>query len=179
MHEHEGGTLANCTLPNGDFKGNADPAEVERLRLRIKQLEASLADALAESATAKADLASVNAKLAVVRREKEVAVQAADRRIETLRRELAVLVDEREEDAEIIAQGKRSVERAEEYLRALDVAKVEIKKLRLERDLLQERIQTLEHGGGAGGAMATVNWLVPPCLMNVSEPPRFTPDTPR
>ncbi|GJP37560.1 hypothetical protein CLOM_g21957 [Closterium sp. NIES-68] len=179
MHGRQGNGLANGTFSSVSLNGDADTAEVEHLRRRVKELEASLAAALAESATAKADLASVSAKLAAVRREKEVAVQAADRRIETLRRELAVLVDEREEDAEIISQGKRSVARAEEYLRALDVAKVEVKRLRLERDLLHERIQALEHGGGAGGAMATVGWLVPPCLMHVSEHPRFTPDTPR
>ncbi|CAI5495674.1 unnamed protein product [Closterium sp. Naga37s-1] len=121
-----------------------EAAALHQLQEVAAAANAKLAAANAEVASVRAELSAANARANAVRREKDAAMMAADRRIDALQRELSVLMEEREEAAEVAVAGRESLDRAEEYLKALDIAKVEVKKLRLERDILMEKNRLLE-----------------------------------
>ncbi|GJP37558.1 hypothetical protein CLOM_g21955 [Closterium sp. NIES-68] len=177
---------AEAAIP-GDSAPSEEPEEVKVLRAELKLLKeglarakeregaalhqlrevaaaanAKLAAANAEVASVRAELAAANARSKAARREKEAAMMASDRRIDALQRELAMLMEEREEAAEVAVAGRESLERAEEYLKALDIAKVEVKKLRLERDILMEKNRLLEDEK----IKRTTSWVIPSCLLN-------------
>ncbi|CAI5494842.1 unnamed protein product [Closterium sp. Naga37s-1] len=121
-----------------------EAAALHQLQEVAAAANAKLAVANAEVASVRAELSAANARANAARREKDAAMMAADRRIDALQRELSVLMEEREEAAEVAVAGRESLDRAEEYLKALDIAKVEVKKLRLERDILMEKNRLLE-----------------------------------
>eukprot|EP00475_Leptophrys_vorax_P042533 TRINITY_DN80155_c0_g1_i1.p3 TRINITY_DN80155_c0_g1~~TRINITY_DN80155_c0_g1_i1.p3 ORF type:complete len:176 (-),score=28.83 TRINITY_DN80155_c0_g1_i1:17-496(-) len=126
----------------------------------------------------------LNDRLMSAKKDKDAAVAEAEQKAEKARKEaesLAMVIEQTEGDK---VHARASVEKAQEYLRALDIARVEVKRLRLERDLLNDRVNTLEEHArtaqqSTGGAMLT-KWLMPNCLLQRPEASEIddSPDTP-
>ena len=68
-------------------------------------------------------------------------------------------------------KNREGVLKAAEYLKAVEVARVEVKKLRLERDLLSDRVRKLEEEArsqvpnGSNASSIVTKWLMPDCLI--------------
>ncbi|GJP45174.1 hypothetical protein CLOM_g4597 [Closterium sp. NIES-68] len=150
--------------------------EIARMDGEMEELYQALIEAREEKEATVTELlkqvVTLNDRLAAAKREKDSAVAEAEKqlrdavadaeeRAEKARKEaesLAVVIEQTEGDK---VHARASVEKAQEYLRALDIARVEVKRLRLERDLLNDRVNTLEeqaraavNAGGALGAVA-------------------------
>lgn len=147
----------------------------------------------------------VRDKVTALSREKAAALAAGERRAAALQREMSIVLEQKEALAEKLqrlqslhssgrneispsstanrryspvgreGEGCTGTEREKEFSRALDVARLEVKRLRVQRDLMLEKMRALEQGWGGRGL--PMGWFMPDCLVRLQpEPTIFVPN---
>ena len=114
----------------------------------------------------------LNDQLVHAREDREEAVAAAvravEREVQAARADVLALTQAGELMEVEVEKNRAGALKAQEYLKALEVARVEVKRLRLERDLLSDRVRTLEEearGEVVNNASIVAKWLMPECLI--------------